>query len=166
MAESLLQRHRDRTWMTNVARFDQVVRGQDKLYGRFFLDRFVNAPPYDGVDLLTDGTGSTVQVQNYALGYTWVGGPAFVNNVVLSVVRSASVRTQGGKVPQMNDFGSNIFQLPKAQGGIRSFNVTNYFNPGGGAFTHGAFIRNIGEIRDHSTWTRGKHTLSFGGNFE
>src|SRR5207245_924443 len=45
------------------------------LYGRFFLDRFVNAPPYDGVNLLTDGTGSTVQVQNYALGYTWVGGP-------------------------------------------------------------------------------------------
>src|SRR5439155_7267491 len=64
------------------------------------------------------------------------------------------------------DFGSNIFQLPKAQGGIRSFNVTNYFNPGGGAFTDGAFIRNIGEIRDQSTWTRGKHTLSFGGNFE
>src|SRR5579859_2474156 len=148
-----------------VARFDQVVRGQDKLSARFYLDRFANAPPFDGKSLLTVGTGSTVQTQNYLASYTWVAGPRFVNNVVVSVVRAASIRTQGGKVPQFSDFGATIFQLPKSTGGIRAFGISGgYF--GVGDFTDAKFIRNTGDIRDQATWTRGKHTLNFGGDFE
>ena len=149
-----------------VARFDQVIRGNDKLFGRMYIDHYVHAPPFDGKNLLTDGTGSTVQTQNYAIGYTWVASATLVNNTVISAERGASKRGQGGNVPQMSDFGSNIFQLPQSQGGIRSFNVSNYFNPGGGAFTDGRFLRNTLDIRDQVTWTRGKHTFSFGGDFE
>jgi len=149
-----------------VTRFDQIVRGKDKLFGRFYLDRYVHAPPFDGKNLLTDGTGSTVQTQNYAVGYTWIVSPAIVNNTVASFERAASTRGQGGNVPQMNTLGSNIFQLPQSQGGLRSFNVANYFNPGGGAFTDGRFIRNTFGIRDQLVWSRGKHTFSFGGDFE
>lgn len=149
-----------------VARFDQVVRRKDKLFGRFYLDRFQHAPPFDGKNLLTDGTGSTVQTQNYAIGYTWIASASLVNNVIVSAERAASTRGQGGKVPQMSDFGANIFQLPASQGGLRSFNVNSYFNPGGGAFTDGQFIRNTYGVRDQVTWTRGKHTFGFGGDFE
>ncbi len=149
-----------------VVRFDQVVRQKDKLFGRFYLDRYVHAPPFDGKNLLTDGTGSTVQTQNYALGYTWIASPTVVNNTVVSFERAASTRGQGGNVPQMNTLGSNIFQLPQSQGGIRSFNVSNYFNPGGGAFTDGRFIRNTSGVRDQLVWSHGKHTFSFGGDFE
>src|SRR5438105_1552090 len=53
-----------------VARFDQVLRSQDRLFVRFYLDKYVHAPSYDGKNLLTVGTGSTVQTQNYAVGYT------------------------------------------------------------------------------------------------
>lgn len=148
-----------------VTRFDQVVRGQDRLFARFYLNRFVNAPPYDGKSLLTVATGSTVQTQNYAVGYTWVAKPTFVNNVVVNVVRAASVRGQGGNVPQFSDFGAAIFQLPKSEGGIRAFGISGGFF-GVGDFTDAKFIRNTGEIRDQSTWTHGKHTLNFGGNFE
>jgi len=148
-----------------VSRFDKVLRGQDKLYARFYLDRYVHQPGYDGKDLLTDVPGSTVQTQNYNAGYTWVVSPRFVNNFVAAVVRAASQRGQGGDVPQFTDFGANVPQLPKAQGGIRGFGITNsYF--GLGNFTDGRFIRNTGEIRDQATWTRGKHTISFGGNYE
>ena len=149
-----------------VARFDQIVRQKDKLFGRFYLDRYVHAPPFDGKNLLTDGTGSRVQTQNYGIGYTWITSPTIVNNTVVSFERAASIRTQGGNVPQMNTFGSNIFQLPKSQGGIRSFNVNSYFNPGGGAFTDGGFIRNTYGIRNQLVWSHGKHTFSFGGDFE
>ena len=149
-----------------VVRFDQIVRGKDKLFGRFYLDRYVHAPPFDGKNLLTDGTGSTVQTQNYAIGYTWITSPTIVDNTAVSFERAASIRTQGGNVPQMNTFGSNIFQLPKSQGGIRTFNVSNYFNPGGGAFTDGGFIRNTYGIRNQLVWSHGKHTFSFGGDFE
>lgn len=149
-----------------VARFDRVVRGTDKLYGRFYLDRYYHAPAYDGKDLLLTGTiGSTVQTQNWAAGYTFVKGPTFVNDFVADIVRAASDRTQGGNVPQFNDFGANVPQLPKAQGGIRGFSIVGgYF--GLGTFTDGAFIRNTGELRDQAIWTHGRHTISFGGNYE
>jgi Carboxypeptidase regulatory-like domain/TonB dependent receptor-like, beta-barrel len=148
-----------------IGRVDRVVRGQDKLYARFYLDRYVAAAPYDGKSLLTDGTGSTVQSENGTLGYTWVAGPHFVNNTVFTIERAASDRGQGGNVPQFNDFGSNVYQLPKSEGGIRGFGIQGgYF--GVGNFTDGKFIRNTGEIRDQATWNHGNHTVSFGGNFE
>jgi hypothetical protein len=147
-----------------VARFDQVLRGQDRLFVRFYLDRYIHAPSFDGKNLLTIGTGSTVQSQNYAVSYTWVPKATLVNNLVVDVVRAASTRGQGGNVPQMNDLGSTIFQLPKEHGGIRSFNVTGYWNIG--QFTDAGFFRNTGNIRDQVTWTHGNHTINFGGDFE
>jgi hypothetical protein len=149
-----------------VGRIDRIVRGgKDKLYGRFYLDRYEAPAPYDGSSLLTDGTGSTVQTQNGSVGYTLVASATFVNDFVGTVVRAASVRGQGGNVPQFNDFGANIFQLPKSQGGIRGFGIAGgYF--GVGNFNDAKFIRNTGEIRDTATWTHNTHTISFGGNYE
>ncbi len=149
-----------------ISRVDRVVRGQDKVYLRFYLDRYVHQPGYDGKNILLSGqTGSTVQTQNWAAGYTWVKGPNFVNNFVADFVRAASDRGQGGQVPDFNDFGATVPQLPKAQGGIRAFGITNgYF--GLGNFTDAIFVRNTYEVRDQAIWTRGHHTFSFGGNFE
>jgi Carboxypeptidase regulatory-like domain len=148
-----------------VARFDRVLRGQDKFYARFYLDRYLHAPGYDGKNLLTDVPGSTVHTQNWTAAYTWVAGPNLVNNFVATVMRAASDRGQGGNVPQFTDFGATVKQLPKTEGGIRGFGITNgYF--GLGNFTDGKFIRNTGELRDQATWTRGHHTFGFGGNFE
>ena len=147
-----------------VARFDQVARGKDRFFARFFLDRFSHAAPYDGKDLLTVAAGSTVQSQNYAVGYTSVIGSNLVNNAVVDMVREASDRGQGGQVPQMTDFGSTNFQLPKSEGGIRNFSVSNYFTIGN--FTDAKFIRNTADIRDDATWTHGRHTFTFGGSFE
>ena len=149
-----------------VTRFDRVFRGQDRFYARFYLDRFYLAPGYDGKNLLLTGTtGATVHTQNWATGYTWVAGPSFVNNFVATFVRAASDRGQGGNVPQFSDFGSTAPQLPKSEGGIRAFSITNgYF--GLGNFTDGKFIRNTYELRDQVTWTHGQHTFGFGGNYE
>lgn len=147
-----------------VARFDQVVRGQDRLFARFYLDRYVHAASYDGKNLLTIGAGSTVQTQNYALGYTSVITPNLVNNLVVDVVRAASDRGQGGNVPQLNDFGAKIFQLPKAQGGIRNFAVSGFFTIG--TFTDALFIRNTGNVRDQVSWNHGRHNFSFGFDYE
>ena len=149
-----------------IGRVDQVMRGGlDKLFGRFYLDRYEHAPSYDGKNLLTDVPGSTVQTQNWAVGYTMVAKPTLVNNFVATFERGASDRGQGGNVPQFNDFGANVPQLPKSQGGIRAFSITNsYF--GLGNFTDAKFIRNTYEIRNQLIWTHGSHTFSFGGNYE
>ena len=147
-----------------VARVDQTVRGEDKLTFRFYLDRFYNQPTYDGSNVLTIGTGSTVQSQNYLVSYTWVASPHFVNNTVFNVERTASDRTQGGNVPQLGGMGANLFQLPQSQGGIRSFAVSGFFSIG--QFTDGVFTRNSGAIRDQATWMHGNHSIMFGGDYE
>lgn len=148
-----------------VGRVDQTIRGQDKIFFRFDVVKYTNAPPFDGKSLLTVNTGSDVQSLNFALGYTWIATPRLVNNFVVDYVRSASDRTQGGSVPNFSDFGATVPQLPKAAGGIRAFGQQQgYF--GLGNFTDGAFIRNTAEIRDQASWSHGKHTISFGGNIE
>ena len=151
-----------------IARFDQVFRGQDRLFGRFYLNTYKHAPTYDGKNLLTAGPGSTVRAQNWAVGYTWVISPRLVNSITLDAVRSASDRGQqggpGGTVPDMTTFGSNIWQLPKAQSGIRSFAVAGDFTLG--SFTNAKFIRNTADVREMLSWNKGKHDVSFGFDLE
>jgi hypothetical protein len=151
-----------------IARFDQVLRGQDRLFGRFYLNKYHHAPTYDGKDLLTAGPGSTVKTQNWALGYTWVISPRLVNSITLDFVRSASDRGQqggpGGTVPDMKSFGSSLWQLPTAQSGIRSFAVSGDFTLGN--FTDAKFIRNTYDLRDVFSWTKGKHNFNFGYDLE
>jgi hypothetical protein len=151
-----------------IARFDQVFRGQDRLFGRFYLNRYKHAPTYDGKNLLTLGPGSTVQTQNWALGYTWVISPRLVNTTTLAFLRSASDRGQqggpGGTVPDMSNFGSSLWQLPKDQSGIRNFAVSGNFTLG--SFTNAKFIRNTYELRELLGWIKGNHDITVGFDLE
>ncbi len=151
-----------------VARFDQTLRGQDRLFGRFYYNKYKHAPTYDGKDLLTVGPGSTILVQNYALGYTSVLTPNLVNSLTLDFVRSASDRGQqggpGGNVPDMSTFGSSLYQLPAAESGIRNFAVSGNFTIGG--FNDAKFIRNSVNLRELLNWEHGKHNFTFGYDLE
>ena len=108
-----------------IARVDQNFHNGDHLFGHFYMNRYKHAPTYDGKNILTVGPGSTVNSQNWAVGYTKIFTPNTVNNLTLDIIRSASDRGQqggpGGQVPDMKTFGSSIFQLPAAETGIRSF---------------------------------------------
>jgi hypothetical protein len=150
-----------------IGRFDRVFRGgQDKFYARYYSDKYFHAPGYCCNNLLLTGSpGSTVRSQNVTAGYTWVPRATFLNSFTATFLRSASDRGQGGQTPQFNDFGAAVPQLPKSEGGIRAFGITNgYF--GLGNFTDAKFIRNTYEIRDQVIWTHGAHTFMFGGNIE
>ena len=102
--------------------------------------------------------------QNWAVGYTWVISPRLVNTTTLDFVRASSDRGQqggpGGSVPDMNTFGSSIWQLPEDQSGIRNFAVAGNFTLG--SFTNANFIRNTDDLRELLNWTKGNHAFSFG----
>jgi hypothetical protein len=150
-----------------VARFDQTLRGQDRMFGRFYLNRYIHAPTYDGKNILTAGPGSTVQAQNWAFGYTGILSPSIVNTFTLNFVRSNSSRGQQGgaaTVPDMKTFGSTIYQLPPEQSGIRNFSVAGNFTLG--SFTNALFVRNSYGLRDVFAWDKGKHSMTFGYELE
>jgi hypothetical protein len=150
-----------------VARFDQTLRGQDRLFGRFYMNKYVHAPTYDGKNILTVGPGSTVLAQNWAGGYTRILNASMVNTFTLNFVRSNSSRGQQGGaavVPDMKTFGSSIYQLPTDQSGIRNFAVSGNFTLGN--FTNAVFTRNSYGLRDVFAWDKGKHSLTFGYELE
>lgn len=151
-----------------IARVDQNFHNGDRLFGRFYMNRYKHAPTFDGKNILTVGPGSTVNSQNWAVGYTKIFTPNTVNNLTLDIIRSASDRGQqggpGGVSPDMKTFGSTIFQLPTAQSGMRSFAVSGDFTIGN--FTDAKFVRNTADIRDVFSWTKGKHDISFGYDLE
>jgi len=151
-----------------VARFDQNLRAGDRLFVRFYLNQYHHAPTYDGKNLLTVGPGSTVKVQNWAIGYTSLLTSSMVNSVTIDFLRSASDRGQqggpGGNVPDMKTFGSSIYQLPTAQSGIRNFAVAGDFTIGN--FNNAKFIRNTYDLRDVLAWDKGKHSFNFGFSLE
>jgi len=147
-----------------IGRVDQTLRGQDRVFGRVYINRYNHAPTYDGKNILTVGPGSKVMVQNWTGGYTRILTSNLVNTLAIGYVRSASDRGQGGSVPQMTDFGSSVWQLTKAQGGIRNFAVSGGFTIG--SFTDAMFIRNSYNLRDQINWIHGKHSFSFGVDFE
>ena len=152
------------------ARFDQVVRGVDQLTARAYIVRFTALPSFNGKDLLSlqnnfSGDGSTVQTQNYMLSYAWTKSATFVNNTYVSYLRTASNRYQGLPASyQLSQLGTQIYQLPTAEGGYHGFGVSGYF--GLGSFTGGAFIRNGVDVRDNASWVNGRHIIGFGGDIE
>ncbi len=151
-----------------IARVDQNFHNGDHLSGHFYMNRYKHAPTYDGKDILTVGPGSTVNSQNWAGTYTKILNPRMVNNLTIDFIRSASDRGQqggpGGVTPDMKTFGSNIYQLPASESGIRSFAVSGNFTIGN--FTDAKFIRNSYDLRDVFTWTKGKHDIAFGYDLE
>ncbi len=151
-----------------IARIDHNFHNGDHLSGHFYMNRYKHAPTYDGKNILTVGPGSTVNSQSWAGTYTKILSPRMVNNLTIDFIRSASDRGQqggpGGTTPDMKTFGSNIFQLPTAQSGIRSFAVSGDFTIGN--FTDAKFIRNSYDLRDVFNWTKGKHDISFGYDLE
>ena len=151
-----------------IARVDQNFHNGDHLSGHFYMNRYKHAPTYDGKNILTVGPGSTVNSQNWAGTYTKILNPRMVNNLTIDFIRSASDRGQqggpGGVTPDMKTFGSNIYQLPTSESGIRSFAVSGNFTIGN--FTDAKFIRNSYDLRDVFTWTKGKHDIAFGYDLE
>src|SRR6185437_16502379 len=57
-----------------------------------------------------------------------------------------------------------IFQLPQAQSGIRSFSVSGDFSIGN--FTDAIFYRNTADLRDVLTWNKGRHNITMGYDLE
>jgi len=151
-----------------IARLDENFHNGDHLSGHLYINDYKHAPTYDGKNILTVGPGSTVNSMSWAGTYTKILNPRMVNNLTIDFIRSASDRGQqggpGGTVPDMKTFGSQIYQLPTSESGIRSFSVSGDFTIGN--FTDAKFVRNTYDLRDVFAWTKGKHEIAFGYDLE
>lgn len=145
-----------------VIRFDHLFRGQNKFTGRYLFNEFDNISGFDGSNLLSLTAGSNIRFQNLLLGYNHIFSPNIINDFRFSYLRSRSFRGQPDSVPNAADFGVDVLQPERL--GIGQVRAAGFF--GVGDFVSALFVRDGYNFADNVSWIIGRHTISFGGEYE
>jgi len=144
-----------------VARGDHQISEKDRLFARYFFDRFVNTAFLDKTNYLANSNFSVINSQNVMIGETHLFTSTVLNEFHANFSRQMSNRGPAPGSLSLADLGVNLYQ-PGGIKTIEGLNVSGYFNPS--QTDPAAFIRNQYSINDDVSWVHGKHTFSFGGS--
>ncbi|HKY29678.1 MAG TPA: carboxypeptidase regulatory-like domain-containing protein [Pyrinomonadaceae bacterium] len=144
-----------------TSKIDWNINSTTNSYFRYSYndnDQIVPFPPGSGIVPKTSTSGifeSNDQVvvnttHGFVFGLTHNFSPTVTNNLVYS----------------LNDFHNRVDPLVPDLPELRTVNDGQVFRSGTNAITPQVTDQNRNQIRNDLTWTRGNHTLRFGGNYE
>ncbi|GAC1654557.1 MAG: hypothetical protein NVS9B15_15270 [Acidobacteriaceae bacterium] len=145
-----------------VVRGDQVLASQDRLFARYYLDKYNNNPFLNPSNYLTTVSSTQIYSHNAILGETHVFSPNLLNDVRLSFSR---VTTNAGPPPNSisaADLGIAVYQPPQFAKALDGMNVAGYFNTS--SFPPSIMNRTAYTLSDDLSWSHGRHTLTLGGS--
>jgi hypothetical protein len=145
-----------------LGRVDHSLSPHDQLTGRYFYDRFTQAPRLDPTNLLTYSDSSTIVSQNALLSEKHIFDRALLNEANLSYSRVASGRLPPPGAPSMTSLGVNMYD--GALNAIQNIQVTNFFTVGSDPPAH--FTRNSYRFNDDMSWIHGGHSFYLGGSIQ
>ena len=126
---------------------------KQRLFGRFNIARRVQTDTVNSVAAQFPGDPETAQIlvrdYTWVVGHTWTASPTFVNQVTVGAARSGLL------------FPNNFAPA-----------FPNSFTFGAGLSAPFASISEqdrfvlVPTYRDDATWTKGAHTIEFGGSFK
>jgi hypothetical protein len=146
----------------NLARADYTVDLNQSLFARYLYAVYDNPATYDGTNALTlSRTGQNNQVHSLVAGHNWIVSSAMVNAIHVTWNKTLNDRPMPAYFSP-SDVGSTVFGFVP---GFMGVSVTNGFNFGTGGTNPGYFNSNGFQIADDLDWIRGKHQVSFGGNW-
>jgi hypothetical protein len=138
---------------TYTTRMDWNATSKQKFFGRFNIARRIQTDTVNSVAAQFPGDPETAQiiVKDYAwvVGHTWTASSTFVNQATVGVSRSGLLFPTNFKPTFPNSFTFGM--------GLSA--------PFAGISDQDRFVMTP-TIRDDVTWTRGTHTLEFGGSFK
>jgi hypothetical protein len=141
---------KDNTYTTRV---DWNATSKQKFFGRFNIARRVQTDTVNSVAQQFPGDPETAQiiVKDYAwvVGHTWTASSSFVNQATVGVSRSGLLFPNNFAPAFPNSFTFGM--------GLSA--------PFAGISEQDRFVMTP-TIRDDVTWTRGTHTIEFGGSFK
>ena len=139
-----------------MARID-YMRGQHRLYGRYFDTKQTNDPMSGQVNLVASGPGFTYHDRGVSLNYTFTPTPTLLNNLLFSYNDNDTKRISAAPFG-VNTIGVNIAQPPVPE---ISLAVSGFFSIATGR--QGEFDRPAYDFSDNAHWIHGVHEISFGG---
>ena len=138
---------------TYTTRIDWSPNSTHKVFGRFNIARRIQTDTVNSVAAQFPGDPETAQiiVRDYAwvLGHTWTMSSNFVNNATVGASRSGLVFPTLFKPAAPNSFTFGM--------GLSA--------PFAGIADQDRFVL-VPTIRDDASWTKGTHTIEFGGSFK
>jgi outer membrane receptor protein involved in Fe transport len=141
-----------------VTRIDHDFGSSDRIYGRYLFNKdqiFGPAGNFPGW-----GIDQGFRRQSAVINETHIFTPAALNSFTFTFNR---VKSDVVPLPQFpwSDFGANIPDAASGISGWHSIGVSGYFSAANGTFWD--LARNTYNIDDTFSWTRGRHSLRFGG---
>lgn len=146
-----------------MGRVDHVISNSDRLFVRYFWDRFDYQPVLVDGNILTYASGAHIPYQNTAVRETHIFSSSMLNEVSFSIMRERSLRGPSKNAPDVATFGVQNMWLPPTKG-IESIGASGFFSFGD--YQEGDFPRTNYSWSDDVRWVHGRHNLSFGGSFE
>jgi hypothetical protein len=146
-----------------MARVDHKISDSDRMFVRYFWDRYDFVPVLENSNILTYSTGAHIPFQSTVLRETHVFRPNLLNDARLSYVREGDIRLPPGNAPSWSSLGVNGIWDPP-QKAIESIAATGYFSFGDSAQAN--IPRQEFAVSDDLRWVKGRHNFSFGGSFE
>jgi hypothetical protein len=145
-----------------VTRGDQVIGSKDRVFGRYYLDKYNNNPFLTPSNYLTTVSATQIYSHNAIIGETHVFSPNLLNDFRLSFSR---VTTNAGPPPpsiSAADLGIPVYQPPQFAKALDGMNVSGFFNIS--SFPPSIMNRTAYTISDDISWTHGRHNFAFGGS--
>ncbi len=143
-------RRADNTYTTRI---DWNASAKNKFFGRFNIARRIQTDTVNSVAAQFPGDPETAQIvvrdYTWVVGHTWTASPTFVNQITVGAARSGLVFPTLFRPTVPNEFAFGM--------GLSA--------PFAGIDDQDRFVL-VPTIRDDVTWTKGAHTLEFGGSFK
>jgi hypothetical protein len=142
-----------RTDNTYTTRIDWNASEKHRLFGRFNIARRVQTDTVNSVAAQFPGDPETAQIlvrdYTWVVGHTWTASPTFVNQITVGAARSGLLFPTLFKPTFPNDFTFGM--------GLAA--------PFADISDQDRFVL-VPTIRNDATWTKGTHTLEFGGSMK
>lgn len=142
-----------------LVRVDHTISNADRLTGRYFFDRFYNAPFLDLKNLINNSSFTVIDSHNLMLSETHTFSPNLLNDLHISVARETSNRGPASGSINVNDLGVQMYQPPGTKI-IESLSVSGFFTIS--QTDPATFGRTQDALSDSVYWIHGAHSVSFG----
>jgi hypothetical protein len=145
-----------------MARVDHTISNSDRIFVRYFWDRYDFLPVFPSNNILAYATGSHIPYQNTVLRENHIFRSNLLNDFRFSYIREGDVRIPPN-TPNLADLGVNGIWLPP-QKAIETISASGYFSFGDASQAN--IPRQAFAWSDDLRWVLGRHYLSMGGEFE